>query len=92
MAITDKSRLMELQKELDDLRGRLGVSDRGAVIYQRDLDVFGAESVVVEADGFGGAVLKRVSGNYPSDYLTNVEQSFSSEAEAAAAAERMTLF
>ena len=45
------------------------------------------EIILVEADGFGGAVLRVVEGNYPMDFYTREEQAFSTEAEALRAAE-----
>jgi hypothetical protein len=45
------------------------------------------EIVLVEADGYGGAVLRVVEGNYPMDFYTREEQAFPTEAEALRAAE-----
>ncbi len=43
--------------------------------------------LLVEADGFGGAVMQVIEGNYPIDYLIHDERKFSTESEAMAAAE-----
>ena len=78
--------LRRLQAQIDALRNKLGVSGRGEVIYlaPRDAD---DELVIVEADGFGGAITKVVEGNYPLDFFTSHEKSFRTEATAMEAAE-----
>jgi hypothetical protein len=45
------------------------------------------EEVVVEADGFGGATLSVVEGNYPIDFLCLRETRFRTERAAIQAAE-----
>ena len=47
--------------------------------------------VIVEADGFGGATISVVEGNYPIDYITKVEKFFPSQKDAEAAAEAISL-
>jgi hypothetical protein len=79
--------IANLQNQLDELRERLKVSERGEILYRSDLSYGDYEVVMVEADGFGGGVLRVVEGNYPVDYLTRDERVFSTEAEAARAAE-----
>ena len=80
------AQLRRLQAQIDALRNKLRVSARGEVIYlaSRDAD---DESVVVEADGFGGAVTKVVEGNYPLDFFVSHEKSFAKESAAMDAAE-----
>jgi hypothetical protein len=86
---SDKDLIFELQSRLDELRERLGVSARGELLFREDLFHVGDRVVVVEADGYGGAVLRVVEGNYPLDYLVREEKAFSTEAEAEDAAETL---
>ena len=37
------------------IRGKLGISAPGEVIFESDMDALSDKVVVVEADGFGGA-------------------------------------
>jgi hypothetical protein len=83
----DQESVARLQAQLDSLRKRLRISERGQVLYRFDASYCDEEIVLVEADGFGGAVLRVVEGNYPMDYLTREEQAFQTENEAVAAAE-----
>jgi hypothetical protein len=83
---TARQSIVHLQGELDALRKRLEIYERGCVLYRFDASCCDEEIVLVEADGFGGAVLRVVEGNYPVDYLTREEQSFSTEDEAVKAA------
>lgn len=80
------AQLRKLQAQIDALRNKLGVSGRGEVIYlaPRDVD---DDLVIVQADGFGGAITKVVEGNYPLDFFTRHEKSFSTETTAMEAAE-----
>lgn len=84
---TDRGSVARLQEELDGLRQRLGISNRGQILHRLDASYCDEEIILVEADGFGGAVLRVVEGNYPMDFYTRVEQTFSTEAEALRAAE-----
>ena len=61
--------LRKLQAQMDALRNKLGVSGRGEVIYLAPSNA-DDELVIVEADGFGGAITKVVEGNYPLDFFT----------------------
>ncbi len=79
-----------LQSELDALRKQLGISAPHEVIYQADLESFGDRSVVVEADGFGGATVCIVEGNYPIDFAIHQSKFFTSEEAACGAAERVS--
>ena len=49
----------------------------------------GAEFIVVEADGFGGATLRRGDGNYPTDFFTLQELEYATEFDAVKAAEKL---
>ena len=80
------ARLKQLQTEAEAIRNELGISPPGAVIYQAYLNPVDDEVVVVEADGFGGATLKVVEGNYPIDYNTSFERVFEGERDAQEAA------
>ena len=82
----DRQLIANLQSQLDDLRQHLQIGDRGKLLFRADLSYGDDEVVLVEADGFGGAVLRVVEGNYPVDYLTREERAFSTEAEAEVAA------
>jgi hypothetical protein len=83
------AKLRTLQTELDALRRELGVSALGDIIYRADLDVTSDDTVLVEADGFGGATTRIVEGNYPVDYTTKFETFYPTESEAEAAAEEL---
>ena len=84
---TDHESVARLQGQLDELRKRLGVSDRGQILHRFDASHCDEEIILVEADGFGGAVLRVVEGNYPMDFYTREEKAFTTEAEALRAAE-----
>jgi hypothetical protein len=84
---TDRDSIARLQAQLDSLRKQLRISERGQVLYRFDVSYCDDEIVLVEADGFGGAVLRVVEGNYPMDFLTREEQVFQTEDEAVKAAE-----
>jgi hypothetical protein len=83
---TDRELVARLQGRLNDIRYRLGISARGEVLFRADLSYGDDEVLLVEADGFGGGLLRIVEGNYPVDYLIREEREFSSEAEAFEAA------
>lgn len=82
----DRQLISRLQNQLDEVRRRLHVSAPGAVLFRADLSYGDDEVAYVEADGLGGAVLRVAEGNYPVDYNTRDEKSFSTEAEAVRAA------
>jgi len=88
---TDRQLISRLQNKLDGARQRLNVSAPGAVLYRADVSYGDDEVAYVEADGFGGAVLRVVEGNYPVDYFTRDEKQFPTEAEAVRAAEALSL-
>lgn len=68
-----------------EIRQSLGYSQPGEDIasYQIDFD----KQVLVTADGYGGASLNRVQGNYPVDYLTLDSKEFPTELAACEAAD-----
>jgi hypothetical protein len=84
----DKDSISSLQGELDGLRRGLNIGDRGEVLFRAELGLT-YDTLVVEADGFGGAVLRVVEGNYPIDYFIQREQRFATEEEADREAERL---
>jgi len=83
----ERDSVARLQTELDSLRKQLRISERGQVLYRYDASYCDEEIILIEADGFGGAVLRIVEGNYPTDFLTREEQFFQTEDEAVKAAE-----
>jgi hypothetical protein len=84
---TERDSVARLQAQLDSLRKQLKISERGHVLYRFDASYCDEEIILVEADGFGGAVLRVVEGNYPMDFPTREEQAFQTEDEAIKAAE-----
>jgi|SRR5580692_9550240 hypothetical protein len=82
----DRELVYRLQSRLDGIRERLGINTRGEILFRADLSYGDDEVLLVEADGFGGGVLRVVEGNYPVDYLIRDEREFSTEAEAFEAA------
>ena len=78
--------ITSLQEPLDSLRRQLGVADRGVILYRSEVSCADAEFIVVEADGFGGATLRRGDGNYPTDFLTLQELEYATEFDAVKAA------
>ncbi|MGH9433078.1 MAG: hypothetical protein ACRD3T_16220 [Terriglobia bacterium] len=79
--------LRNLQNRADTLRKELGISRPGEVTFVASRNGVSDDIVVVETDGFGGATTSVVEGNYPVDYVTKFERSFSNEREAEEAAE-----
>ena len=66
--------------------------NRGGILHRFDASHCDEEIILVEADGFGGAVLRVVEGNYPMDFYTREERNFATEAEALHAAESFCEF
>lgn len=90
MSIREKlERLRQLQEEADSIRGELGISPPKAVLYYAPRFPLNEEIVVVEADGFGGAITSIVDGNYPIDFVTNFEKHFETEEAAVNAATQL---
>src|ERR1044072_2220373 len=85
-------RLRELEQESKTLRKTLGISRPDEVIFQASQDDWSDDEVIVEADGFGGATLLIVEGNYPIDYLVKSRREFTSEEQACEAATQLTGF
>jgi hypothetical protein len=81
--------LRSLQARADAIRQQLELNPPGKVTYLAPLDVGSDDTVVVEADGFGGATTSVVDGNYPVDYVVKFEKFFPSESEAERAAEEL---
>ena len=77
--------LRQLQAQVDALRTELAFSPPG-VIWMEDRS---NGMIVVEANGFGGATVSIVEGNYPVDYCTTFEKCYSSEKDAEYAAVAM---
>jgi hypothetical protein len=81
--------IASLQEKLDSLRRRLGVADRGVILYRSEVSYADAEFIVVEANGFGGATMRRAEGDYPTDFMTLEELEFAIEFDAVRAAENL---
>jgi len=79
--------IADLQERLDALRRQYGVADRSAILYWSRVGYADDEFLVVEADGFGGALFRRGVGNYPGDFLTVQEVEYATEYDAVTAAE-----
>lgn len=82
--------LRNLQSKAEAIREEFGFSPKGEVIYLSALNVCPGDTVVVEADGFGGATTSVVEGNYPVDYVTKFEKFFPRESDAERAAQKLT--
>lgn len=78
-----------LTAEADVIRRELGFSRPGTVTFLAQRDRVEEETVVVEADGFGGATTSVVVGNYPIDFSVKFEKFFPSEEEAETAGEQI---
>ena len=50
---TDMQSIAQLQTQLDELRRRLNIDDRGAILFRVDLSYGDDEVALVEADGYG---------------------------------------
>ena len=72
MTSTEKlTELRGVQSRADAIRQQLEFNPPGKVTYLAPLDVVSDDTIVVEADGFGGATTSVVEGNYPVDYIIN---------------------
>ena len=74
-----------LDEEAQQLRTELKISKSEEVIFQGDTP---EGLVVVEADGYGGATVMEVEGNYPIDFIRKRDQVCATEEEAEALAEK----
>lgn len=79
--------LLRLQAGADRLRGELGVSAPGEVIYRRARNEWSPDEVIVEADGFGGSRVRVIDGNFPIDFTVRHEEAFGTEEAGIRAAE-----
>jgi len=83
------ARLKQLHTETETIRQRLRISSSNTVIFRAAINPVDDEEVIVEADGFGGATLSIIEGNYPIDFLSVRETNFATEAGAIEAAEQL---
>lgn len=84
---TSRTELTALHDQLASLRSKFEISPPGTVLYSAILSSLDDETLLVEADGFGGATMNVVAGNYPFDFVTQFAKFFETESEAVAAAE-----
>ncbi len=90
MSISSRlKRLRSIELESEKLRKQLGCSRAGEVVFQATRSMWSDEDIIVEADGFGGATLLVVEGNYPISYSIKRQRRFTREDEACEAAEAM---
>lgn len=85
----DRDSIVALQRQLDELRRSLNISDRASILFRSDLSYGDDDVVFVEADGLGGAILLVVEGNYPVDFFTREQRNFTTELAAITAAEAL---
>lgn len=83
--------LKNLQGRVDALRNELGISRPGEVTFLSSYNGTEGDTVVVEADGLGGATTSVVVGNYPVDHMIKFERFFANERKAEVAAEAIAL-
>ena len=83
--------LRSLQARCNSIRQELEICQPGEVIYLAPLDVCPGDTVVVEADGFGGATTRVIEGSYPLDYVTKHEKFYPDEGVATETAEALDL-
>ena len=81
--------LRKLHARSQQIRERLAISRPGETVYQAPESRWSDNDVVVEANGFGGAKLLIVEGNYPIDYSIKTERIFESEETACEAADKI---
>jgi hypothetical protein len=89
VASSISKRLTTIEREIARLRETLGVSTAGEMLFHAPQNMWSEIDIVVEADGFGGAHILFVEGNYPGDYHTHKSMFFLSETEACKEAERL---
>ncbi len=88
--MTTNKRLIELrnlQSKADAIRRELGISPPGTVTFLTPGAAGSEDALIVQADGFGGATMSLIEGNYPLDYVTKFEKAFPTEEDAESAAE-----
>ena len=86
LSVAQLDAISDLQQRLDDLRKQIGVADRGSILFRAEISFGDDECIIVEADGFGGAVLRIVDGVYPTDFVTRQELEYATEWDAVIAA------
>lgn len=74
--------LKALTVQAKEIRKMLGFSEPGEVIFQSDMFSDGYDYLYVTADGFGGALVEHVNGNFPIDYTCKHKRQFNTEEEA----------
>jgi hypothetical protein len=84
------ARLKALQTEIDAIRQELKISPPHTVLFLSPLNDVDVEVVLVETDGFGGASVSVVEGNYPIDFFVHYEKEFASEDAAVEAAQMIS--
>lgn len=84
------SELKNLQSQADAIRKELKISQPGEIIFQATVPSTWDDLIVVEADGFGGANVSIVEGDFPIDYNVKYESDFSSEDEAQEIADQIS--
>ncbi len=77
-----QTELIRLDKRANRLRSKLGFSLPNALLLRARLPLPVSRTIVVEADGVGGAWVSMVEGNYPLDYQLYYERYFDTESEA----------
>lgn len=80
--ITVVQKIIDLNREIADLRKSYGISESREVLWKEDLNSIDDRLLIVEADGVGGAICSQVRGNYPVDYLTEHHRVFIRESDA----------
>lgn len=81
----NQEQLKAIDEKARMLRKELGFSDPGQVLFVADIDF--NDRIVVEADGYGGASILQVQGNWPVEFFKLREKRFSTEREAEEAAD-----
>jgi hypothetical protein len=79
-------KLKRLQAKIDGTRKKLKISAPKAVLYLQSTGGCDDPSVVVEADGYGGATTSVVEGRFPLEFVVHCSKRFSTEEAALAAA------
>jgi hypothetical protein len=82
----DIEELRRLDVQAQALRTKLGFGQPDEVIWQADS---GEDLLLVEADGYGGASVQEVEGNYPVDFTSKHERAYATEEEACGVARQL---
>ena len=78
-----------IQQTCDQIRRQIGIRAPGEIIARYDVFEDLDSSIIVVADGFGGASVQEVEGNYPVDFLVKNEREFRTEELACAFAQEL---